>query len=124
MPVTHTSDISRDRCILLYCLLTGRTINLGHMIYNHMLRLVNDKYKLGFPSLITELARHRGIVIGEQEFMTPYEPTINDEVVKIILTRRVKRRQHQRPPQQQPQPQPPPPHPTVATEALRHTSTT
>ena len=36
MPVRHFSDSNKDRALLLYCVVTGKSLNLGKFISSHI----------------------------------------------------------------------------------------
>ena len=36
MPVRHFSDFNKDRVVLLYCLVTGKSLDLGKLISSHI----------------------------------------------------------------------------------------
>ncbi|MFQ6658159.1 hypothetical protein Gotur_027545 [Gossypium turneri] len=56
MPISHSSTISMERILLLYAILTEKSINVGKIILKEIHDY--DKKKVGsayFPSLITSL---------------------------------------------------------------------
>ena len=57
MPTTHDQMVSQDRFILLYCILTGKSIDVGKCIKEELRfsAFTKKKGKLFFPSLISGL---------------------------------------------------------------------
>ena len=40
LPTAHLSDVSRDRAILLYAIMTGASIDVGRVIFDHYMHCV------------------------------------------------------------------------------------
>ncbi|PON59596.1 hypothetical protein PanWU01x14_158080 [Parasponia andersonii] len=59
LPTTHGKTVSKDRMLLLYSMLTGKSINVGRMIHSEIRACAARKSgALFFPSLITQLCRN------------------------------------------------------------------
>ena len=68
MPVRHFSDINKDRAILLYCLMTGKSLDVGRFISSHIVQCYkHQSMSLFFPSLITALCVAAGVQYGPNE---------------------------------------------------------
>ncbi|KOM37720.1 hypothetical protein LR48_Vigan03g110200 [Vigna angularis] len=73
-PLTHMSDITTQRAILLYCILSGREVNLGAIIAEKIkscARVVSSRTPLGHPSLITHLCEIMGVDVSVPPFEQP-----------------------------------------------------
>ena len=66
MPSRHTHSITRKRCLLLYCLITQKEVNLGQLIKDQMMTIPSSNYSLPYSSLITILALQVGVVVDSQ----------------------------------------------------------
>ena len=64
--------------ILLFCLVTSRTIDIGKVIHTSiMATLRNHKYGLYFPSLITMICKNAGVKWDDNETIVwPQNPII------------------------------------------------
>ena len=112
MPSRHTHSITRERCLLLYCLITQREVNLGQLIKDQMMTIPSSNYSLPYPSLITALALQAGVLVDPAERMTDRGPKISDESLSVTLnraTRRTRRTRHAERQEDTPSPSPPPP---------------
>ena len=55
-PMTHLSDVSRERAILLYAIMVGASIDVGQVIFDSYMHCVRQKARgISFPYLITAL---------------------------------------------------------------------
>ena len=62
-PTAHLSDVTRERAILLYALVTGASIDVGRVIFYHYMHSVRAKQGgIMFPSLITSLCALNGVI--------------------------------------------------------------
>ncbi|PIN08698.1 hypothetical protein CDL12_18723 [Handroanthus impetiginosus] len=63
-PSSHLSEISKDRAILLYAILTGVPLNIGRYINGAILKSARGgmTISLYFPSLVTALCQQEGLV--------------------------------------------------------------
>lgn len=68
-PVTHYSDVNKDRAILLYAIVTGKSIDVGRIIQQSIRhsRRASTTGGLGHPSLITALCREAGVTWQQDE---------------------------------------------------------
>ncbi|EOY32484.1 Uncharacterized protein TCM_040417 [Theobroma cacao] len=69
LPCLHISYVIKDRVVLLYAIVIGRSINISHVINHVMLLIASTKRDgLWFPSLITSLCGRVGIQwhLGEE----------------------------------------------------------
>lgn len=62
LPSTHEHHITFERLALLYCIATGRGINLGRILHDHIIRTANrgKTGSLGHGSLITAMCESAG----------------------------------------------------------------
>lgn len=69
MPVAHHSDVTKSRAILLFAIATGRSVNVGQVIYHSMrhIRRRSTTVGLGYPSLITALCPAVSVVWDSRE---------------------------------------------------------
>lgn len=71
-PCSHTSDVTTNRAIILYCILTSRSINLGKLIANEISLCAHAVHvALGHPSLITHLCQLAGVDISTPPLERP-----------------------------------------------------
>ncbi|KAG2401957.1 uncharacterized protein HKW66_Vig0190060 [Vigna angularis] len=74
-PCTHVSDVTVNRAVILYAILTGRSVNLGKLIANEIRNCANStKAPLGHPSLITHLCKQEGVDTTIPPFEHPRRP--------------------------------------------------
>ena len=67
-PVTHDTTVNQDRALLLYCILAGKSINVGQLIRREILDCAKKSSgRLFFPALITQLCMKAGIQVGPSE---------------------------------------------------------
>ena len=82
MPVRHFSDINKDRAILLYCLMTGKSLDVGRFISSHIVQCYkHQSMSLFFPSLITALCVAAGVQYGANEESLAPMATLTDNKV-------------------------------------------
>ncbi|KOM30208.1 hypothetical protein LR48_Vigan1035s000100 [Vigna angularis] len=119
-PCTHVSDVTVNRAVLLYAILTGRSVNLGKLIANEIRNCANStKAPLGHPSLITHLCKQEGVDITIPPFEHPRRPIDMGYYTQFCLDaddgvaspppRSPRRHARQRPIPRRPQPPPPAP---------------
>ncbi|KOM57254.1 hypothetical protein LR48_Vigan11g028600 [Vigna angularis] len=119
-PCTHVSDVTVNRAVLLYAILTGRSVNLGKLIANEIRNCATStKAPLGYPSLITHLCKQEGVDITIPPFEHPRKPIDMGYYTQFCLDaddgaaspppRSPRRHARQRPIPRRPQPPPPPP---------------
>lgn len=57
LPTTHVSDVIKDRAMLLYAIVTGKTVDMGQVIQDSIIYAIKESstIKLPHPSLICSL---------------------------------------------------------------------
>lgn len=85
MPAKHATDVTKDRAILLYCILKGHTMDVGKIIEASIFHaaISNKNVNLPHPSLITELCQSRGVQWNNAE------ETLKPQVPIKVPTRQV-----------------------------------
>ena len=107
----HTHSITRERCHLLYCLITQWEVNLGQLIKDQMMTILSRNYSLTYPSLITTLALHVGVVVDPVKCMMDRGLKISDVNLSMTFNRATRRtRRTQWAERQGDAPPPPQPH--------------
>ncbi|PIN07042.1 hypothetical protein CDL12_20397 [Handroanthus impetiginosus] len=103
LPSSHTSEVTRERAIMIYAILTDVPFDIGRFLHRSILKSAMGGLTMGLyhPSLITELCAHAGL-----------ERQPGDELLQPDSMIRADRR----PPRQaeapvQPRPRQPPPAP-------------
>ena len=86
-PVTHTSSITPDHCILLHYLVTGQDINLGKAIRKHIQHVANSTATLAFPCTITTMAVKAGVVIHDDEEIALPDDSVDNAIVNYVFRR-------------------------------------
>ncbi|XP_073017791.1 uncharacterized protein [Primulina eburnea] len=68
-PTDHTTTVIKDRAILTFCILTGKTIDLGQLLQNSMFDYAKGNSPSGLlhPSLITDLCHYAGVTWAVNE---------------------------------------------------------
>ena len=85
MPVRHFSDITRDRAVLLYCLITEKSLDLGKFLSSHIMQCSkHHSMSLFYPSLITTLYVAVGVQYGPNEESLAPMATITDTKVTAM----------------------------------------
>ena len=85
MPVRHFSDITRDRAVLLYSLVSEQSLDLGKFLSsNIMLCCKHSSMSLFYPSLITALCVAAGVEYGpNEEFLAPMAAITDTKVTAM-----------------------------------------
>ncbi|PIN06917.1 hypothetical protein CDL12_20521 [Handroanthus impetiginosus] len=80
-PSSHLSEVSKDRAILFYAILTGIPLDIGRYIHNSIRRSARGGMfvSLYFPSLITALCQEEGLVNLPSDELIQSDTTINEE---------------------------------------------
>ncbi|PIN21730.1 hypothetical protein CDL12_05568 [Handroanthus impetiginosus] len=78
-PSSHLSEVSNDRAILLYTILTGVPLDIERYIHNVILKSARGgmTVSLYFPSLITALCRQEGLENLPGDELVQPDTTIN-----------------------------------------------
>nr|KYP61977.1 hypothetical protein KK1_016492 [Cajanus cajan] len=73
LPCSHVSDLHWTRSILMYCIMTQRTVDLGALICMEISGCANSApgFALGHPSLITQLCQLAGVDVHSPPFEGP-----------------------------------------------------
>ncbi|PIN00193.1 hypothetical protein CDL12_27303 [Handroanthus impetiginosus] len=111
LPSSHTSDVTRERAVMIYAILTDVPFDIGRFLHRSILKSAIGGLTMGLyhPSLITELCARAGL-----------ERQPGDELLQPDSMIRADRR----PPRQaeaplQPRPRQPPPAPRLETRVDR-----
>nr|KYP48373.1 hypothetical protein KK1_029987 [Cajanus cajan] len=73
LPCSHVSDLHWTRAMLMYCIMTERTVDLGSIICMEISGCANSapSSALGHPSLITQLCQLAGVDVHSLPFEGP-----------------------------------------------------
>nr|KYP43974.1 hypothetical protein KK1_034558 [Cajanus cajan] len=73
LPCSHVSDLHWTRAMLMYCIMTQRTVDLGNIICMEISGCANlpPSSALGHPSLITQLCQLAGVDVHSPPFEGP-----------------------------------------------------
>ena len=75
MPIWHFSDITKERVVLLYAIVTKKSVALGNFLSSHIIQCAkHSNMSLFDPSLITALCAANGV---------QYEP--NEEFLALMF---------------------------------------
>lgn len=77
MPAKHATDVTKDRAILIYCILMGHTLDVGKLICSSILHAARSNKNINLPhsSLITELCQTAGVQWDtNEEVLKPQVP--------------------------------------------------
>ncbi|EOY19076.1 Uncharacterized protein TCM_043746 [Theobroma cacao] len=76
LPVKHFNDVTKDRAVLLYSIVTRKSIGIGQLIFNNIiLTACSPRDGLLYPSLITTLSHQAGVVYSpNKELLHPKIP--------------------------------------------------
>ncbi|QHN77909.1 uncharacterized protein DS421_19g656920 [Arachis hypogaea] len=109
IPTSNTSEVTKERVVLIYSILKGENVNVGEMIANNinkMLKSTSDNTRLAFPSIIQRLCDEAGVekiidevLVKQDKFITAKKMA---KVVAVHLLQR-KQRAHAHGPHVQPQ---------------------
>ena len=83
LPTTHIETVSKDRLVLLHCILENKKISIGNLIEKEIyVCAFKPKWCLFFPSLITELCLRSGVEISSVDEMLPNTGAISTIAIK------------------------------------------
>ncbi|XP_073016954.1 uncharacterized protein [Primulina eburnea] len=72
MPVGHTSDVQRDRAVVLYAIYTGMPIDVGKLIFGQLTICINcNNLAFYFPTIVTELCARAGVIFADDDEWLP-----------------------------------------------------
>ncbi|KAK8930850.1 hypothetical protein KSP39_PZI016805 [Platanthera zijinensis] len=88
MPTKHANHISLDKLALLYCIVSGRKIDVGKVIFQMIQSKAREEKvrQLWFPVLITELCRCAGVIPLEGDMVT----MVGHPIAEIVITTNIK----------------------------------
>ncbi|PIN26832.1 hypothetical protein CDL12_00419 [Handroanthus impetiginosus] len=63
LPSSHTSEVTRERAVMIFAILTDVSFDIGHFLHRSILKSAMGNLTIGLyhPSLITELCAHAGL---------------------------------------------------------------
>lgn len=90
MPVRHMSDVTKERAVLIYCIVTGRSVDVGHFISAQIENCYKQQsMSLFFPSVVTALCVASGVQFEAYEETLAPMAALND--IKILRMKDVVR---------------------------------
>lgn len=71
MPTTHVSDVIRDRAVLLYAIVKGKSVDVGQVIQDSITHAIRDSStgRLPHPSLICGLCKQAKVTWSDDEIL-------------------------------------------------------
>ncbi|PIN18302.1 hypothetical protein CDL12_09029 [Handroanthus impetiginosus] len=80
-PSSHSSEVNKDRAIILYAILTSVPLDIGRYIHDAIKKSARGglSVSLYFPNLITALCEREGLVNQPGDELIQPDTTINDE---------------------------------------------
>ena len=85
MPSSHLSDVTRDRAILIYCILSSKSIDIGSILHTSILHSVRGvSAGLYFPSLINVLRGKAGVIWGPNEAVIQPVHSMDKHMMVIV----------------------------------------
>lgn len=83
MPCTHVSHVTRERAVLLYSIIKGYKINVGHLILQSVLRASRGSTTGGLPhpSLICVLCAKFGVKWKSDEMIQKAMPVLDHKLI-------------------------------------------
>ena len=85
MPMRHFSDITKDRVVLLYCLVTEKSLDLGKFLSSHIMQCSkHHSMSLFYLSLITALCVAAGVQYSpNEESLAPMAALTDNKVAAM-----------------------------------------
>ena len=85
MPVRHLSDVTKERAVLIYCLATGRSVDVGHFMSAQIEHCYKQQsMSLFFPSLITALCVASGVQFeASEETLAPMAALTDNKILRM-----------------------------------------
>ena len=81
MPVRHFSDINKQWAVLLYSIVTGKSLDLGKFLSSHIIQCDNSSMSLFYLSLITVMCTASGVQYGpNEESLAPMSAITDNKV--------------------------------------------
>ena len=86
VPTIHTSEVTKERVMLLYGIQKGMKINVGSWINSNIRHTIRQGFGgIPHPTLLTELIASQGIDTTSQEVLQPKGP-LNLKAIEQIVT--------------------------------------
>lgn len=83
MPVSHTSDVQKERAVGLFALLRGIPINVGKLIFTQIMMSIHHvQIGLFFPTVISDLCARAGVVFRDDDEWLPPMRAIDESYMK------------------------------------------
>ncbi|QHO07447.1 uncharacterized protein DS421_14g463770 [Arachis hypogaea] len=109
IPTSNTSEVTKERAVLIYSIMKGENVNVGEMIVNNInkvLKSTSDNTRLAFPSIIQRLCDEAGVEKIIDEVMVKQDKFITAKKMAKVeavnpLQRAKEQRAHAHGPQQQ-----------------------
>lgn len=86
-PSSHSHDVIVERAILLWAIINGHYIDLGHIIHQNIIRFLRSGATMSIPhpSLVTELCRAVGVRWDEDEPVLMPLGAIDDALIERMV---------------------------------------
>ena len=82
MPLSHFSDVTKERVALIYAIQSGKSIDVRLVIQNQILHVLRSaQAELHFPSLITGLCKKASVVWGNNEELLHPKHLIDNNMI-------------------------------------------
>ena len=87
IPTRHLSDVTKDRAILLFAIVTGLNVDIGVLIHESIMKAIKSTVISGLPhpSLITQLCKRAGIHWGPEEIALPPMAVIDHQTISRFI---------------------------------------
>ncbi|PIN02048.1 hypothetical protein CDL12_25440 [Handroanthus impetiginosus] len=86
LPTSHSGEVTADRTLLLYCIMTGKVIDIGKIISDSIIQSANStRDGLWFLSLITKLCTRAGVKWDKNEELIFSRNLIDNTTMLRIL---------------------------------------
>ena len=70
LPTAHLSDVTRERAILLYAIVSGASVDVGRVIFDYIMQCARAAHGgIGFPCLISAICASQGVMWDRNEEM-------------------------------------------------------
>ncbi|EOY20461.1 Uncharacterized protein TCM_046328, partial [Theobroma cacao] len=85
--VKHLSDVMKDRAILLYVMVTGKSINVGKLIFNNIVHYaISTRDSIWYPSLITALCKQAGVQWSSEEELLHLKAPLGPNIIHRLVS--------------------------------------
>ena len=84
LPTRHLSDVTKERAILLFAIVTGLNVDIGVLIHDSIIKAIKSAVVAGLPhpSVITLLCKQAGVQWGPDEIASPPMAVIDHLTIK------------------------------------------